>query len=78
MTIDVGLLGLLLFVGFFITGFMWYLIGRTICLLILDDFVWKHFVADWKNFEGDTIGETLMFMFFPITILYFGLTRIKF
>ena len=75
---DRGLLGLLLFVGFFIVGFAWYLLGRTICLLILNDFVWKHFVADWKDFEGEDVVETLLYIFFPFTILYFGLTRIKF
>jgi hypothetical protein len=73
---NTGLLAILIFVGFFVAGFMWYLLGRTICLLILDDFVWKHFVADWKNFEGDTIAETLMFMFFPISILYIWLSKI--
>lgn len=73
---NTGLLAILIFVGFFVAGFMWYLLGRTIVLLILDDFVWRHFVADWKNFEGDTIGETLMFMFFPITLLYIWLYKI--
>ena len=74
MTAD--FLAILIFVGFFVAGFMWYLLGRTIVLLILDDFVWKHFVEDWKNFEGDTIGETLMFMFFPITLIYIWLYKI--
>lgn len=78
MTIDVGLLGLLLFVGFFVAGFIWYIMGRAICLLILNEFIWKYFIEDWKDFEGESIGETLMFMFFPFTILYFGLTHIKF
>lgn len=78
MTIDIGLLGLLLFVGFFVAGFVWYLIGRTICLLILDDFIWKHFIEDWKDFDDEDVVETLLYMFFPFTILYFGLTRIKF
>jgi hypothetical protein len=78
MGMDVGLLGLLLFVGFFVVGFMWYLLGRTICLLILNDFVWGDFVADWKDFGSESIGETLVYMFFPFTILYFGLTSIKF
>jgi hypothetical protein len=78
MGMDVGLLGLLLFVGFFVVGFMWYLLGRTICLLILNDFVWRDFVADWKDFGSESIGETLVYMFFPFTILYFGLTSIKF
>ena len=73
---NTGLLAILIFVGFFVAGFMWYLLGRTIVLLILDDFVWKHFVADWKTFEGDTIGETLMFMFFPITLIYIWLYKI--
>ena len=73
---NTGLLAILIFVGFFVAGFMWYLLGRTIVLLILDDFVWKHFVADWKDFEGDTIGETLMFMFFPITLIYIWLYKI--
>ena len=75
---DRGLLGLLLFVGFFIVGFVWYLIGRTICLLILNEFIWKDFVRDWKDFEGEDVVETLLYIFFPFTILYFGLTRIKF
>ena len=75
---DRGLLGLLLFVGFFIVGFAWYLIGRAICLLILNEFVWKDFVRDWKDFEGEDVVETLLYIFFPFTILYFGLTRIKF
>jgi hypothetical protein len=78
MGMDVGLLGLLLFVGFFVVGFMWYLLGRTICLLILNDFVWEDFVADWKDFGSESIGETLVYMFFPFTILYFSLTSIKF
>ena len=75
---DRGLLGLLLFVGFFIVGFVWYLIGRTICLLILNEFIWKDFVRDWKDFEGEDVVETLLYIFFPFIILYFGLTRIKF
>lgn len=74
---DRGLLGLLLFVGFFIVGFVWYLIGRAICLLILNEFIWKDFVRDWKD-EGDTPIETLLYIFFPFTILYFGLSHIKF
>ena len=68
---NTGLLAILIFVGFFVAGFILYLLGRTIVLLLLDDFVWKHFVADWKNFEGDTIGETLLFMFFPISLYLF-------
>ena len=73
---NTGLLAILIFVGFFVAGFMWYLLGRTIVLLILDDFVWKHFVEDWKNFEGDSTAETLLFMFFPISILYIWLSKI--
>lgn len=73
---DRGLLGLLLFVGFFIVGFVWYLIGRAICLLILNEFMWKHFVVDWKDFEGDTSIETIMFVFFPFTIFFIGLYRL--
>ena len=75
---DRGLLGLLYFIGFFVAGFIWYLLGRTICLLILNEFIWKDFVRDWKDFEGEDVVETLLYMFFPFTILYFGLTRIKF
>jgi hypothetical protein len=73
---NTGLLAILIFVGFFVAGFMWYLLGRTIVLLILDDFVWKHFVADWKKFKGDSVTETLMFIFFPITLLYIWLYKI--
>ena len=73
---NTGLLAILIFVGFFVAGFMWYLLGRTICLLILDDFVWKHFVADWKDFEGDSATETVMFMFFPITLIYIWFYKI--
>jgi hypothetical protein len=73
---NTALLAILIFVGFFVAGFMWYLLGRTIVLLILDDFVWRHFVADWRNFEGDSFTETLMFMFFPITLLYIWLYKI--
>jgi hypothetical protein len=73
---NTGLLAILIFVGFFVAGFVWYLLGRTIVLLILDDFVWRHFVSDWRNFEGDSFAETLMFMFFPITLLYIWLYKI--
>lgn len=75
---DRGLLAILIFIVIFVAGFIWYLIGRAICLLLLNDFVWKHFVADWKDFEGEDVVETLLYIFFPFTILYFGLTRIKF
>ena len=78
MSMDRELLGLLLFVGFFVAGFIWYLLGRTICLLLLDDFVWKNFVKDWKDFEYEDVVETLLYIFFPFTILYLGLSRIKF
>lgn len=73
---NTALLAILIFVGFFVAGFIWYLLGRTIVLLLLDDFVWKHFIADWRNFEGDSTAETLMFMFFPITLLYIWLYKI--
>lgn len=75
---DIGLLGLLYFIGFFIVGFAWYLFGRTLCLLVLNEFIWKDFVRDLKDFEGENAVETLLYIFFPFTILYFGLTRIKF
>lgn len=74
---DRGLLGLLLFVGFFIVGFAWYFLGRTLCLLVLNEFIWKDFVRDWKDFEGEDLVETLLYIFFPFTILYLGLSRIK-
>ena len=70
------LLAILIFVGIFVAGFIWYLIGRAICLLLLDDFVWKHFVEDWKDFEGESFIETLMFIFFPATVLYIWLNKI--
>lgn len=74
---DIGLLGLLYFINFFIVGFVWYLFGRAICLLVLNDFIWKHFINDWKDFEGEDVVETLMYIFFPFTILYLGLSHIK-
>ncbi len=70
------ILAILIFVGIFVAGFIWYLIGRTICLLLLNDFVWKHFVEDWKDFEGEPAVETLMFMLFPLTVLYIWLNKI--
>ena len=73
---NTGLLAILIFVGIFVAGFVWYLIGRTIVLLLLDDFVWKHFIEDWKDFEGESFIETLMFMFFPATVLYIWLNKI--
>lgn len=73
---DIGLLGLLYFIGFFVVGFVWYLFGRAISLLVLNDFEWKYFVEDWKDFKGDTSLETMMFMFFPITIFFVGLYKI--
>lgn len=75
---DRGILGLLLFVSFFIIGFAWYLFGRAVCLLILNEFIWKDFVRDWKDFESEDVAETLLYIFFPFTILYFGISRIKF
>ena len=70
------ILAILIFVGIFVAGFIWYLIGRAICLLLLNDFVWKHFVEDWKDFEGEPAAETLLFMFFPISIIYIWLSKI--
>lgn len=73
---DIGLLGLLYFIGFFVVGFVWYLFGRTLCLLVLNEFIWKDFVRDLKDFEGEDAVETLMFIFFPITIFFVGLYKI--
>ena len=76
MVIDLLIvLGIIVFI---LLAIAWYLIGRAICLLILNEFMWKYFIEDWKDFEGDSSIETIMFMFFPFTILYFGLSRIKF
>lgn len=63
-------------IGFFLLAIAWYLLGRAICLLILNEFMWKHFVADWKDFEGDSSIETIMFVFFPFTILFIGVYRL--
>jgi hypothetical protein len=63
---------------FFLLAIAWYLIGRAICLLILNEFMWKYFIEDWNDFEGETPIETIMFLFFPFTILFIGLSRIKF
>lgn len=65
-------------IGFFLLAFVWYLMGRAICLLIINEFMWKYFIEDWKDFEGETPIETIMFLFFPFTILFIGLSRIKF
>lgn len=65
-------------IGFFLLAIGWYLIGRAICLLILNEFMWKYFIEDWKDFEGETPIETIMFLFFPFTIVFIGLSRIKF
>jgi hypothetical protein len=73
---DIGLLGLLYFIGFFVVGFVWYLFGRAICLLVLNDFELKFFIEDWKDFKGDTSLETTMFIFFPVTIFFVGLLKI--
>lgn len=63
---------------FFLLAFVWYLMGRAICLLIINDFMWKYFIEDWRDFEGEEVVETLLYMFFPFTILFIGLSRIKF
>lgn len=67
---------ILIFIGILVGGFMWYLLGRAICLLLLNDFEWKHFVEDWKDFEGEPAVETLLFMIFPLTVLYIWLNKI--
>ena len=70
------ILGILLFVSIFFAGISWYFLGRAIILLIVNDFIWKDFVNDFKKFEDDTFFEVLIFYFFPITLLYLFLTRI--
>ena len=72
------LLAIIFLIAVFVIGFAWYLLGRAICLLILNDFVWKDFLRDWKDFEGEETIETILYFFFPFTILYLGLSRIKF
>ena len=67
---------ILIFIGILVGGFMWYLLGRAICLLLLNDFVWKHFIEDWKDFEDEPAVETLMFMLFPLTVIYIWLHKI--
>ena len=73
---NTALLAILIFVGFFVAGFIWYLLGRAICLLLLNDFVWKHFIEEWKDFEDEPAVETLMFMLFPLTVIYIWLHKI--
>jgi hypothetical protein len=73
---NTALLAILIFVGFFVAGFIWYLLGRAICLLLLNDFVWKHFIEDWKDFQDEPAVETLMFMLFPLTVIYIWLHKI--
>ena len=70
------LLAIICFIGVFVIGFAWYILGRTICLLILNDFIWKDFVNDWKNFEGEETIETILYFLFPFTILYLWVSRI--
>lgn len=73
---NADLLAILIFIGILVGGWVWYLLGRAICLLLLNDFVWKHFVEDWKDFEDEPAVETLMFMLFPLTVIYIWLYKI--
>ena len=73
---NADLLAILILIGIFVGGWVWYLLGRAICLLLLNDFVWKHFLEDWKDFDDEPAVETLMFMLFPFTVLYIWLNKI--
>lgn len=69
------LLGLLCFIGMFVLGFGWYFLGRAICLLILNDFIWTDFVKEYKDFDGESFIQTLLYYFFPITLIFLSLLK---
>ena len=61
----------------FVIGFGWYFLGRAICLLILNDFIWSDFVKEYKDFEGESFIQMLLYYFFPITLIFLFILKLS-
>lgn len=70
------LFGLLCFIGMIVLGFGWYFLGRAICLLILNDFIWRDFVKEYKDFDGESFIQTLLYYFFPLTVIFLSILKL--